>query len=361
MINKKRLIGTSLLTACGLVCLVFIKLNMNMPSQELAERFSSDGSRFAQVSAFYTSGNEVDTFTINRYRSEFQKSLEEASIKKTYNEGRIWMDAYSSQMEATAVKQNTTQKIQLIGTGADFFQFHPLEFQTGYYYQTENVMKDQVIISEEAAWQLYGSYDVIGLNLEINGVTCYVAGVFKQPQGKMEKKAVGDNPLVFAPIELLQAVSGSEPGISCYEILLPDAVTGFAKNMVYKNVADVDFSSTASENVNLDALNQEIVQNTDRFSFIRILSVIKNYQLRAMHTKAIEYPYWENIARVKESEIAYAWVLAGLFFILPLIQLVGYLIVRFKNRKWTAKRIKGIIDNKIEERKRKKWEAKKND
>ena len=379
-ISKKQ-IGYSFLTILGVLCFVYIcSISRSQLSQQGAERFSGDGQHYAQISSFFTEDSTINESNINNYRSSVQKSLEEASLKSKYANARLWVDCYSGKAKVKAIKGKTTEDVTMIGVGGDFFLFHPITMLEGYYFSTSDVMKDRILIDKEVAWQLFGSTDVVGMNVQVGNTTCVVAGVFELSDDKATKKAVGKTPMIFAPFEMLSQVTGAgttgsgatsagnasggtsnggssnSATIRCYEILLPNPVSGFAKQIMLKIVAGVDLTSTTSSEIDLDALKVEILENTNRFSFVRLLETMKSVGTRSMHTKPMEYPFWENVARAKEDLAIIFLRLMILIFLFPAIAIVRWGWKRFKQRKWTLKRLKRVIEEKAEAKKKKKWE-----
>ncbi len=364
-ISKKQ-IGYSFLTSLGVLCLLYISsISHSQLSQQGAERFSGDGQHYAQISSFFTDNSTINESNINNYRSSVQKSLEEASLKSKYSNARLWVDCYSGKEKVKTTKGKTTEDVTMIGVGGDFFLFHPITMLEGYYFTSNDVMKDRILIDKEVAWQLFGSTDVVGMSMQVGNKTCVVAGVFELSDDKVTKNAVGKTPMIFAPFEMLSEANGASTTndgtskgatVSCYEILLPNPVSGFAKQIILKNVAGVDLTSTNSSEIDLEELKVEILENTNRFSVVRLLETMKSLGTRSMHRKPMEYPFWENIARAKEDISIVFFRLMILFLIFPAIAILRWGWKRFKQRKWTIKRVKQVIEEKAEAKKKKKWE-----
>ncbi len=379
-ISKKQ-IGYSFLTILSVLCLFYIaSISHSQLSQHGAARFSGDGQRYAQISSFFTDDSTINESNINNYRSSVQKSLEEASLKSKYANARLWVDCYSGKAKVKTTKGKSTEDVTMIGVGGDFFLFHPMTMLEGYYFSSNDMMKDRILIDKEVAWQLFGSTDVIGMDMQVGSKTCVVVGVFELSDDKATKNAVGKTPMIYAPFEMLSEVNGvSGTGlgatsagttstgttsggtsngakVSCYEILLPNPVSGFAKQIMLKNIAGVDLTSTTSSEIDLEELKVEILENTNRFSFVRLLETMKSIGTRSMHRKPMEYPFWENIARAKEDIAIIFLRLMILFLIFPVIAILRWGWKRFRQRKWTIKRVKQVMEEKAEVKKKKKWE-----
>lgn len=65
----------------------------------------------------------------------------------------------------------------------------------------------------------------------------------------------------------------------------------------------------------------EVLENTTRFDFLNLLKQLTQFGTRSMSSKAIIYPYWENMARGYE-DIALLLLVFELLFIciLPFLQ-----------------------------------------
>ena len=107
----------------------------------------------------------------------------------------------------------------------------------------------------------------------------------------------------------------------------------------------------------------EIIQNTDRFRFTRLLDVLAAFGTRSMQTRGIIYPYWENACRSAEDECALFMLLGFLAALFPVIFLI-HVIVRLLKRgqRNLTENILPDISDRVEEavrvRQRRAWEKK---
>ncbi|MDK2809007.1 MAG: macrolide transport system ATP-binding/permease protein [Clostridiales bacterium] len=358
----KKQFGILLLVAAGLFCMIrYQSIGSHLVSEQAASRFGNDGERYAQISAFFTEDATVTQNSLNGYRSGIRKSLEEASIQAANQDARLWMDCYSSKRTETVTSEGSSQKVNMIGVGGDFFYFHPLTMLQGYYFAPNEESKDRILIDQQVAWDLFGSDDVVGKSIEIGGKKCRIAGVFLLEEDKVTKQSVGKLSQIMVPFELFAGEDVGSTKIGCYQMLLPNPVSGFAKQLALKNVAGVDLSKTTLADANLEDLEVEIIENSNRFEVPSLLRVMKEFQVRTMKRKALEYPFWENIARAKENEKTAMLGLVVLIWLYPLLVGISWLWKRFRNRKWTIRYFYKIMQEKQEVRKRKKWEEKRNE
>ena len=67
--------------------------------------------------------------------------------------------------------------------------FHPLKLITGAYFSGNDLMQDYCIIDQDAAWQLFGSNDVVGMTVYFGNVPHIVTGGVQRAESRMDKAA----------------------------------------------------------------------------------------------------------------------------------------------------------------------------
>ena len=206
--------------------------------------------------------------------------------------------------------------------------FHPLELEPGgMYFGGDDMMQDRVLLDQNTAWQLFGSYDVAGQPVTIgSGPESHVgvvAGVIRSEGGWMNEKAGAAESTVYLSYEMLNTY-GQHSGINAYEVVMPNPITGFAKGMV-------------EENIGFEKEKLQVVENSNRYSMASLFGVIGQFGTRSMNAKAIIYPYWENAARGWEDILSILLVLRLAFLAVPTVLLALWLRKRWKTRTfhWT--------------------------
>ena len=198
-------------------------------------------------------------------------------------------------------------------------------------------MPDRVLLDEELAWALFGSYDVAGMSIQIGERTYPVAGVVHREDDFASKEAYQDGPGMFMSYEALNAIS--ETKLGCYEIVMPDMISGYAESVVKDKFPVGDGT---------------VVENTGRYSFGNLWSIFRSYGKRSMNTQGIIYPYWENAARLTEDYAALLLALLILFAICPVVFAVIWVVRTVKGLVTKAAGAAGRkIEEKIEEEKEK--------
>lgn len=308
----------------GVLMLVSSLLIGKQETQQAADRWSA-GKDAAQVSCFFSVNATVTQDTLEEFSHSVDSALEEASIvsESPNGEARLWADAYSASGKITLKSNIASVTVDAIGIGGDFFLFHPLQLLNGSYFSGNDLMQDYCILDELTAWKLFGSNDIAGQVLEINGVSHVVTGVVQHKDSKLYQAAGLDEALVYVSYDTLNKY-GSHSGINHYEIVMPNPVSGYALNYVTEHIG-------VAEN------DVDIVENSNRYSVLNRVKQIGELSTRAMNGKAIIYPYWENIARAYEDILAIIMLFLLLFAGCPAIIIGVTLCVLWKRKTWTVK------------------------
>ena len=307
-----------LLFWCGLTVFSNGRKNV-LADQTAAERWSGEGNA-AQITCFFTESAEIDKNKIRGFEAQLDKMLLEASITASNENARLWADAYSAVGRITLSNGKSTLEANAIGIGGDFFLFHPLQLLNGSYFSGNDLMYDKVIVDEDAAWQLFGSNDVVGMQVTIGGIPHYIAGVIRREDGRFHEAAGLDKTLVYVSCETLSEL-GTTDGINSYEVVMPNPVEDFA----YINI---------KEKFGISENDMWVVENSSRFGIEKLLTVISEFGMRSMNDYAIHFPYWENVARGWEDVFALVLMLQILFLLVPAVIVTVTLIILWKRKRW---------------------------
>lgn len=335
---KKLVLGIS----GGLSFLIFLILLITtnqiigaQDTQQMARRWSKENNA-AQVSCFFAADSKTTEDTILMFEHGIDSALTEASVvQESENPGaRLWADAYSADGKITLSNNKTSVTADAIGIGGDFFLFHPLTLINGAYFSGNDLMQDYCVIDKDAAWQLFGSYDVAGMTVYISGIPHIVTGVVERPEGRLAEAAGLEGTLVYVSLETLETL-GTSYGINHYEIVMPDPVTGFAYNHVKENLGKEENAT-------------EVVENSARYSLLSRLKLIGQFGVRSMNGKGIIYPYWENIARGYEDILMILTLLQLLTLLYPVILLLIAFIIWWRHKGWTLRDVRLKAKDKLE-------------
>lgn len=303
-----------------------------LADQQAAARWDREGGS-AQVSCFFAENVEVDAYRLMSFEKQLEQSLLEvlpAEERTEENGKRLFIDAYTSLGSITITSEKgKLEDVGAVGVGGDFFLFHPLQLVSGGYFSGADLMKDSVILDEEAAWQLFGSSDIAGMSVMIENVPHYVAGVIRRQGGRFAENAGLDQTVVYVSYETLTAY-GAGDGINVYEVVAPNPVKGF----VY---------SCIKEKLGVKEDQMVVIENSSRYTLEALIPVMLDFGTRSMQNTAVKFPYWENIGRGWEDVKAFILLFQILFLFIPAVILTVFLFKKWKNRTITLKDIGNFI------------------
>ena len=335
-VSRKQILWGITGCACLLMGLVFYFISESMiaslDTQHMAERWSEEGD-VSQVSCFFSREAGIAENSLITFGHNLDQDLEQASIVSASQNpnARLWVSAYSATGRVVISNERATVDVAAVGIGGDFFLFHPLKLVSGSYFSGNDVLTDYVVIDEDAAWQLFGSNDVAGQLVEIGGVPHVITGVVERQSGRIAEAAGLTSSVAYVSYTSLSRY-GTNYGINTYEVVMPNPVSGYAKNYVM-------------EHIGVSSNEVEIVENSTRYSFLNRLKLLLETGTRSMSSKAIIYPYWENEARGYEDILVILEVFMLAAFFVPVLLLLIVLIKAWKHKTWTVKSVwNGLID-----------------
>ena len=265
-----------------------------------AKNWAGDsGELFAYISCFLPVNARTDERTARSFNDTVDKKLTEASIQ--VGEGRnLWKYAYCGGGNISVSSERGSASVYALGVGGDFFYFHNMKLRSGNYISESDLMHDRVVLDKELAWKLFGAIEVEGMRVDISGRQFLVAGVIERDSDFASRDSYSEDSGLYMSYDVFYELTSA--GIDCYEAVLPNPVSGFAKQLVSEN-----FVSGA-----------EVIEVSSRYGIGHIFEVITNFGKRSMRTDGAIYPSWENAARLTEDYCALALTLAVLFMIEPL-------------------------------------------
>lgn len=296
----------------------------NDVSHNAALRWDSSG-KSAHISVFMSEDAKFTLNNVMEFEENMKNTLTESNALTNKSGYNTWVDSYSAKGQLTISRDNVNAEVSAIGVGGDFFFFHPLELVNGSYFTPDNLMDDLLVLDEDTAWRLFGSTDIQGMTVEINGKEYIISGVIKRDEGRLNKEAGNNKPTVYVSYNLLNT-GEEETYITDYEVILPDLTKNYAYNIVKKGI-------------DLSEDNRDIVKTDDRYSVTSLIKLLKNYGKRSMKTNGVVYPYWENVARGREDICVYALlaeiIIAVICIVYVVIKLVKLLRRNSENiKKW---------------------------
>ena len=348
--RKKRIILLALdtvLVLLALVCLLTIRvLSANMEAQKAAERWQGESStEFHQVSCYLPVDEKQSLNDMYAFRFKLLDALHKAALDIDTDE-TLFVDAWSTVDKLTVSSSRATGEASVIAVGGEFFQFHPIRLLSGSYLSEGDLMQDRVLLDEDLAWLLFGGTELTGMSLKINGVPFVVGGVIEREQDFASKRAYTVGQGLYMSYDAYVGLTGNEQSITCYELVMPEPVKGFALN-------------TVKENFNLG--RGEAVENTGRFGLLRLYKLLGHTGTRSMQAMGMMYPYWENAARCVEDICVMLLLAATVFALVPLVTAVVYAVrLLIKGKKGLEEEVLPKLKDSAEEavrvRQRRRWE-----
>ena len=332
--GANRKIGTKafrvlLLASISLVIAVVLMLitghiTQVLPGEQAAQRWRGVGDgNFAQVSAFFPRYRTLTASDITAMTSSMRHTLDTDGFSP--DEGDFAY-AYSGEGVLTLSTARGEVEARAFGIGGNFFLFHPVRLISGAGWDDSSINRDIVLLSESAAWDLFGALDIAGQTLMLDGQTLVVAGVYR-PYGDFATQAALDVlPHIFLPYEMLSQHE-TAPVTALY-VIAPNPLSHFAAGLVQDVVEERDFEEGT----------YHLMENSARYRLGARFSIAGQFGRRSMQQMGLQLPPWENSARMTEDYVALLLIFTLFFLILPLLATVVILFRIGRHLKQKAKR-----------------------
>ena len=351
-LSKRKRIAWAIL--CGILALAgaacffgTASLSRLLPSQYAAERWAGEGEmNYRQVSCYLPVDETLDLNQIYAFRYAILDKLGEAGLEAD-TDTRLFRDAWCATGKLNASSDLGRGEVSVTAVGGDFFLFHPLRLLSGSYLTEDDVMDDRVLLDEETAWMLFGGTDLSGMSFQLNGVPFVVSGVVQREQDFASRRAYTAGRGIFMSYSAYVRLK-EEAGAGCYELVLAEPVKNMTESFVREKFP----------------IGQgEIVENTGRYAFARVLGLVKQFGQRSMQRLGVVYPYWENAARCVEDWCALLTLLGLLCLLLPVLVCLTLILRLLKKGRdeLTGKllpRAREGVGEAIRKRQRRRWEKK---
>ncbi|MDR0903690.1 MAG: ABC transporter permease [Ruminococcus sp.] len=270
---------------------------------------------YAQVSVFYQSGVSLDKIYQMTYDLETATENYVSTIR-----GDAVADSYCTAPTSLKFSSKTdimtkSATLESYFVGGDFLLFHPYEILSGTFLSDDTIMHDNAVIDENAAWELFGSNNVVGKYIFFNDTAINICGVVRIPNA--------DKGYIFLDNELSQALTGLPAMFNCVEFVLPSPVSG-------DGLAKVKEKLGISEgNVSVDKTIR-VVENSSRTSLPALFDILGNVAELSLRDDAIILPAWENRARERDIRMAIVLFFLCVAAVIPVTTGIVYLIKLYK-------------------------------
>ena len=128
--------------------------------------------------------------------------------------------------------------------------------------------------------------------------------------------------------------------VTCYEVVLPNPVQGYAFTKVRSRLEQVPFPMELAT----------VVDNTGRYDILRLVTLLAQPGVRSMQVAPIRYPYWENVALAWEDVLIPYALLWMILRFSPVLFLLWLVIWYATHKSWTVGGVIRDIQDRIYDR-----------
>lgn len=310
-------------------------------SQQEAVRWEDEKNSYAQVSAFVSSAMQLQQEDVSGVRNALMETLSTDSLNVREGNGRVWIDAYSGECNTEVRRENNTLSVTAVGVGGEFFKFHPIPLLSGGYISDEDLNQDRIVVDENFAWAMFGSNDIVGMQIWMDTTIYTIAGVVEVEEDSLYQTAYGNGNRIYVPYTMLKNQQESLQ-VTCYEAVLPNPISNYAYYALRHafGIEDEIEDTVKQTGITLNFDNVEVIENSKRYDWIPLWNGIRNRKLQIMRPNSVGYPFWENLAKVEELRQQNFLIWRIVLLICPFICLVLWIYGLWNRRTWT---VKGLI------------------
>ncbi len=306
-VNKKVLKASGIFALIFVTCLILLgifELCVTAAENSIGyihagERWSASGDPYAVISLYAEDSAAFSVQQISQWAYSMDSGLLESSVTPKEN-ARTWAYCYGTQDVLTISGPMGSTSAEAMAVGGDFFVFHPLKFTYGSAFLNDLSNPMGVVIDRDLAWRIFGAENIVGMVLQIGSEDFTVVGVSeRESDGGIYNYTYGERPRIYMSYTGYMKLQG-DGHITMFEAALPNAVKGFAKN-IFDGAVKVN-EETAW-----------VFEVSDRFSLTNRWENMKILKYSWIRENRIEYPYWENEARVADYRCAILMIFEAAF------------------------------------------------
>lgn len=257
-----------------------------------AFRGASD-TRYVQLSLYCDRDDYLTPDGMMRVKNSLETSLVAESIAPA---GGYLLCGSGEEKVSLTRGTSSAEAVATVYFG-NWFGLHPTLPLTGGFVDDSATGVDYCVIDDYAAWRLFGSTDVCGLDIEIDGQIYTVTAVVEADKTDYADY-YGITPRVYIRYNSA-AMRQRNLSFTALECVLPSPISDFA-------------AKTFKEAVS--AYGEDIVENTGRYTPTRLWNNIRGMTEMAV-ADGDSFPYYENISRIRETKCAMILVFEGICYI----------------------------------------------
>jgi len=308
--KKRYIVFGALTVVCLVLALVFGGVRKNVIKENVrdfaAETYRGQAAmRYSQLAAYLTEEDYLTPDGMMGIKNSLEAAMTEASIESGY------LLCGSSERNVVLTREALTVEAVATVYFGDWFGLHPHLPIEGGYVDENAVSTDFCVIDDLAAWRIFGSTDVCGMELSINDKLYTVSAVLAADRSTYAPY-YGEKPRVYI-LYSSAAMRDARITFTSLEAVLPDPITDSAKTMFSEAVA---------------SYSEDVTVITDRFTVPALWRIIKRLpELGVMEGK--QFPYYENVARIMETKSAFLLIFEGAFYLLTSVFFVTLTVLIF--------------------------------
>ncbi len=277
------------LLLCGILELCVLGLKNRLDYLDAGKRWSADGSRYAVIGLYAEESAGISPDSAEGWTHSVDAKLSEASVTPSEG-GRVWTYCYGTDAVVSVTGPKGNANAETIAANGDFFVFHRMKFRYGSGFLNDPGIPMGVVLDRDLAWRVFGAENVVGMTVTVSGEEYTVVGIAeKESSAGAYERAYGSAPRMYMSYAGFSKIGAGN--VTFFEAALPNPVKGFAYNI---------FTDSVPRNEDSAAL----VEATDRFSLKNRYDNMKELAYAWVSANKIEFPYWENEARVYDYRAA---------------------------------------------------------
>lgn len=289
-----------------------------------AENFRGDSEdKYMQLAFYCTEEDYLTPDGVMNLKNQLESAMTEKSLAA---EGNYLLAA---SMEKEVSVSRDTQAVDAVATVyfGDYFGLHPDLPLKGGYIDESDATTEFCVIDDLLAWRLFGSIDVCGLDIEINGKLYTINAVLAADRGEYAPY-YGEKPRLYI-LHNSGAMRDQNICFTTAEAVLPNPITDFALDM---------FSEAVS------GYSEDVQTITGRFTPAGLWDNIKGMTALGV-MQGESFPYYENVARIRETKCAMLltfegafWILAAAFLITLVTLILRPILTNLQDKRLAKKR-----------------------
>lgn len=302
----------------GLAC-AYALLSQGSESQRAAKRWLGEGGgEWAQYTLFFPADSRPEPESLDETLTSMQDRMEQELPAMDGIRGYF---AWSCEGELNATAGYNTVRLRAVYTGGDYFFFNPYTLLDGSRLRPGETER-AAVLDENAAWKLFGSREVSGVQLELGGVIYTVTGVVETRNPGSEHEDTAGT--VYLPAA--STADAQSQRVSCLYAVMPELLPEYSRTLLVSTFPQAE---------------NGIVKNSGRFSPMNIVHRVFSMRELVTQEGAPAYTPEENEARWAEYRLSRILEAMALLSLLAAADILPALLRGISRRSGRKRKRKG--------------------